>query len=716
MKKTNLFILALLSISIAGCGQTAPETEEENAAIESKVLVFEDGKAQPILEYSALRNPYYTNEDSDILRYCVYVETDYDTDADGEADLVKVLMQVPRSAAEGEYKAATIYDPTPYGAGVYEEVFLDSAQLYNPINFDYDRLYQEGERRIPVQEMSTLEAAENADPESWNYMVPSGEGEQGFSYANDYDYYLVRGFAVAECGGIGTYGSEGFELCGLDIECYSHKCVIEWLTGERVAYTDPFSNIEIKAEWSNGNVAMSGCSYGGTLCYEVATTGVKGLKTIVPFAGIASWYDYTNSQGVPTIHSVNYADTLSAYNGGAAYLDDNWTVVNDDYASFLWQLSQDQAATNGDYAEIWERSDYSKKTENINCSALIVHGLNDFNVRTKQSDLMAQAFAEAGMPFKLVLHQDGHGVLDGIMVGDELWQDVMNRWFSHYLYDIDNGIENMPEVTVQSNIDGQFRTYDSWRDFDYSAFYYDSKNTAGDVSSVDTTDIAEYYDLYISSTDDYGRYLTMDDYYLNLMDGTGVCYTYSFDDELTIYGVPEVHVKMATENVDMDGLMVSAILIDTIDDETTFKAYMTKAKLEDTLPVTTTDQVDSGSLGAIPVKEFVKSNTTAKLVSVGYTDLKNYGSGYDSSEYTLKTEPMNSGEFYDYTFYLQPTVYTVEKGHSLVLVITGWNPYITSFDKDYLDGVVSETNKSRYTYSFTIDDNSLDFIVPVASE
>ena len=328
---------------------------------------------------------------------------------------------------------------------------------------------------------------------------------------------------------------------------------------------------------------------------------------------------------------------------------------------------------------------------------------------------MAQAFKKAGQPFKLVLHQDGHSDLDGIMVGDELWQELMNKWLSHYLYDIDNGIDNMPEVTVQSNVDGSFSTYDSWREFKYTSAIYDSKSTDGETSTVDTADVAEYFDFYQNSTDDYGRPFTRDDYYLNLSEGTGVCYTYSFEEDQTIYGVPEVHVRMATDNVDMDGLMVSAMLIDTIDDETNFKAYMTKSRLYDTLPVKTIEKIDGGSIGLVDIKEFVKSNTTAKLVSFGYTDLKNYGCGYDSSEYTFKEEEMNKGEYYDYTFYLQPTVYTVEKGHSLVLVITGWDPYRTYFDEDYNAGLVSESNPSSYTYSFTIDDESVDLRIPAAS-
>lgn len=47
---------------------------------------FENGMAQPMLNYSTVDTP---NDKSDILRLCIYVETDHDTDGDGKADLVK---------------------------------------------------------------------------------------------------------------------------------------------------------------------------------------------------------------------------------------------------------------------------------------------------------------------------------------------------------------------------------------------------------------------------------------------------------------------------------------------------------------------------------------------------------------------------------------------------------------------------------------------------
>lgn len=138
------------------CG-TATETEKASCA----GMRFQDGMAQPILSYSA---PDMPNKDSEILRLCVYVETDHDTDGDGMADLVKVFLQLPRMAAEGRYAAAAIYDPTPYPAGVFPKTKGKDSYPFAEDSFDYSKLYAEGEKRTPAEEVSTLTAAKEADP------------------------------------------------------------------------------------------------------------------------------------------------------------------------------------------------------------------------------------------------------------------------------------------------------------------------------------------------------------------------------------------------------------------------------------------------------------------------------------------------------------------------------------------------------------------------
>lgn len=59
----------------------------------SKVPVFENGLAQPVFPFTdGKTGDHYDAATSDIVRYCVYVESDYDMDGDGKRDLIKVLL------------------------------------------------------------------------------------------------------------------------------------------------------------------------------------------------------------------------------------------------------------------------------------------------------------------------------------------------------------------------------------------------------------------------------------------------------------------------------------------------------------------------------------------------------------------------------------------------------------------------------------------------
>lgn len=233
--------------------------------------LYMNGMAQPIFPYTTGSvETGYSNVDSDIIRYCVYVETNYDTDNDGKLDLVKAVVQVPRAAVEGNYKAATIYEARPYITGCNDS--MSPGENLGSESYDISKLYSQPAARTPAGSATTAQAAANANSADWYYWNPS-EGMYDYEDLEWYDYYLVRGFAVVECGGLGTKGSDGFETCGTDLEIDAFKCVIEWLHGDRVAYTDKTSNITIAADWSSGKVGMTGRSYAGTTQFGLATTG-----------------------------------------------------------------------------------------------------------------------------------------------------------------------------------------------------------------------------------------------------------------------------------------------------------------------------------------------------------------------------------------------------------------------------------------------------------
>ena len=116
--------------------------------------------------------------------------------------------------------------------------------------------------------------------------------------------------------GVGTDDSEGINCTGSNDEKQWVISVIEWLNGKRKAFTDKENNIEIKADWCTGKVAMSGKSYLGTLCIGAAVTGVEGLATIIPEAAISSWYNYYRMNGVtasPLGWQGDDADLLTDY-------------------------------------------------------------------------------------------------------------------------------------------------------------------------------------------------------------------------------------------------------------------------------------------------------------------------------------------------------------------------------------------------------------------
>ena len=705
-------------------------------AVKNGTPLFVNGVAQPIFPYTSgvPTAEGYNNDKSDIIRYSVYVETNYDTDGDGKLDLVKALVQIPRAAAEGKYKAAAIYDARPYITGCTDYGRSRGFNYKNAdTDYDLDTLYGSAAPRDAQGEMSTMDAAKNASADEWYYLSPyeSYPNYPFYDYEDLdwYDYFLVRGYAAIEVGGLGTRGSEGLETCGTDVETDAFKCVIEWLTGNRVAYTDKESNIEIKADWSNGNVAMTGRSYGGTTDFAVASTGVKGLKTIVPVAGIASWYEYTNSQGISTSDNPAYSDNLGLYCAGRYIDEDDWNSIKDTYQAYLNRIYNDQVALNGDYGTHWATRDYTagntgKKTDNgltydnFSCPALIVHGLNDTNVRTKQFQLMYDAFKNANQNVKLLLHQGAHITPDydsskvSLLIDGESYNGILNKWFSHYLYGQSNGAENMAAVTVQNNTDGSWTTLSDW-DGNTETL----RLACGDDGET-TVDSSYRYDEDADWTADFLQNTESS--------SARAIYTMDVDTDTVIVGTTKVHVKatpiqhltqqaavssdentkavaprgvnheeamnslkrannddsdiavMSADSGSRDALMMSAMLVDMSDTEfPIYPTWVTKQK---------TGEINWFGSGVedYNVINFAQYDSKYKVIAQGWMDLANPGAGFDSdSASAVKKVELQDGQYYDYTLYLQPTHYTVKAGHKLALVLFTYDPNMASYSENY---------------------------------
>jgi X-Pro dipeptidyl-peptidase len=206
-----------------------------------------------------------------------------------------------------------------------------------------------------------------------------------------------------------------------------------------------------------------------------------------------------------------------------------------------------------------------------------------------------------------------------------------------------------------------------------------------------------------------------DTFYLDLDDRLAAKYVIDLPEGTDICGVPEIHLHLSSEIQEYEGLMITAVLADTADDGEPFDAYMLKDVMGRRLPVRTIGEYEGASAWKSNlIVEYVQDSTAAKVISYGWTDLTNPGCGYDSSEYTT-TSLLTAGEFYDYTIYMLPTVYTVRPGHHLKLILTTWDPYRAfldeSFEKLDMDKNAEEID---YDYSYIVDNPAIRVRIPVA--
>ena len=650
------------------------EHYRETVQAETPAPLFVNGEAQPIFPMDT------------VIREVVYVETPVDTDGDGRADLVQVLIQRPAATDQG-MKAAAIFEARPYSAGCTDAYDLDS---WNSHIVDA-KLTQAEESTATTKADWDWTAAETEDAQLTRQTV-AGSGQAGnggdvwetTENVDSYDYWLARGYAYVSCAGPGTLGSDGFETCASADETAAFAAVVQWLAGDESvrAFTDRTSGIEVKAGWSNGNVAMTGQSYAGSTAFAVASTGVEGLKTIVPRAGIASWYDYYRSQGTAAgglYYPGDDCSILADYCMSRQLDGADYSVIQLDYERYLSQMIEEQDALSGDYNFFWDQRNYTNGADSLNCSALIIHGLNDFNVRTKQFDMMYDAFRSAGQEVKLILHQGAHMTPDQID-GLDL-NGILGRWYAHYLYGVDNDAESEINVRIQSNTDLTWTGYDSWGGAEtvtleagtgQTAFSSDLSATSFDTS---LADVDEGWIEYCSDM----AYAWENDVIFGTTDAS-VVRTFDVEEDLHINGTPVVTVRASA---DQPTGILSAMLVD-LAPEGGMEAVMLERYSEGVATRTVTEGGvwQGGGLAAKDLEQFALTSTDHKIITRGWMDIQNRTSIYN-------VDVVEPGQAYTFRLELQPMDYTVEAGHRLALVlysvdpeVTYWPETVTSFTVD----------------------------------
>ncbi len=365
--------------------------------------VFVEGEAQVVEAFS---------DASDWIRHDLWVETEFDSDRDGSPDRMHVSVTRPRQTETEGLKLPVIYETSPYyagtaglGEGVFWDVKHELGEVGNPrVHPEVTRL---GERPI----------ISNSLIMTW---VP-------------------RGFIVVHSSSPGTGLSDGAPTVGGENESLAPKAVIDWLCGRAKGYSERKGGEEVKAHWSTGKVGMTGTSYNGTLPLAAATTGVEGLEAIIPIAPNTSYYHYYRSNGLvrsPGGYLGEDIDVLYDFihSGDESKRAGNNLRVRDT------EMKNGQDRESGDYNEFWAGRDYLNKMGNMKAALLMAHGFNDWNVMPEHSYRIYDKAREMGLPVQIYYHQGGHGGPPPLT--------MMNRWFTHFLYGIDNGVEQDPKAWI----------------------------------------------------------------------------------------------------------------------------------------------------------------------------------------------------------------------------------------------------------------------------
>jgi X-Pro dipeptidyl-peptidase len=384
-------VLAFASVLLAlqVCAQTAKP-------------VFTDGQAQVVEAFS---------DSKQWIKERLWVETEFDSDKDGKRDRMHVdVTRQAQTKSEG-LKVPVIYESSPYFAGTA------------------------GGRNILWDVRQELGAE---PPPRTTHPEVQFQPNRAFVSNGLVNQWVPLGFAVVHSDAPGTGLSTGSPTVGGDPERLAPKAVIDWLNGRAKGYTTIDGNVQVKADWCTGKVGMTGTSYNGTIPVAAATTGVEGLEAIIPVAPNTSYYHYYRSNG------------LVRHPGGwlGEDIDSLYDFINSgDPAGRARSISlyrdgefvRGRERRTGDYNQFWADRDLLPFAKNIKCAVLMAHAFNDWNVVPEHSVRISNAI-KGRVPLVQYFHQGGHG-------GNPPFE-LMNKWFTRFLYGVKNGVEDGPKSFI----------------------------------------------------------------------------------------------------------------------------------------------------------------------------------------------------------------------------------------------------------------------------
>ena len=550
----------------------------DSGKAEPALPVFEDGEAQVVDRF----------KDPDMwIRHDLWVETDFDSDDDGVLDRVHVDVTRPRQTDTEELKLPVIYVTSPYFAGT------------GPAGDGYfwDPRHEVG--AVP--------------PERKESPVVKRKGERPIISKSHVKTWVPRGYIVVHSSSPGTGLSLGCPTVGGDNESLAPKAVVQWLTGKAPGYTTPDGDESVEAYWSTGNIGMTGTSYNGTLPLAAATTGVEGLKAIIPIAPNTSYYHYYRSNGLIR-HPGGFIgeDIDCLYDFIHSGNPEKRELCDDEIRNK--EMAEGFDRETGDYNDFWAGRDYLNDLGPMKAATLMAHAFNDWNVQPEHSVRIYQALKEKGVPVQAYFHQGGHGGPPPLK--------QMNRWFTRYLHEVRNDVENEPRAWIVREGDER----------DKPTSYYDYPNPAASpVTLYLNPGAPEKGTLTTERTSGQGAETLVDNFSFS---GDALAQA-EWTEHRLIYTTPEL-----TEPIHLSGTTSISVRLSSSQPAANLSVWMV----------------------SLPWSKGKKVQITDNIITRGWADPQNHQSIRES-------EPLAPGQFYELKFDLQPDDQVIPKGQQIALMI-----------------------------------------------
>ena len=592
-----------------------------------------------------------------LIREVVYVESRIDSDKDGLPDLIKV--NIIRPTFSGRIPA--VMTASPYHQGTNDKA-SDKA-LYKM----EEELAVKEPRKISL-EVPTLDLV---DPIGQAQLVT--EAEEKLTHINSSytlnDYFLPRGFANIYVSGLGTKDSQGLMPNGDYQQIEAYKNVIDWLNGRCRAFTDHSRERQVKADWSNGKVATTGLSYLGTMSNGLATTAVDGLEVIIAEAGISSWYNYYRENGLVTSpggYPGEDLDSLDELTYSRNLLAGDYIRGNDAHKASIEELKKNLDRKTGDYNQFWHDRNYLINAHKVKAEVVFTHGSQDWNVKPLHVYQMFNALPN-NIKKHLFYHNGAHVYINNWQSID--FRESMNALLTQRLLGQKTEYQ-LPTVIWQDNTAEQ--TWLALKDFGNQVEH--KTFTLG-------TEEAIIQNRYQDS--DFERF--------------GKSYP-TFNNELYQGKVNQITIDLpVTENIHLNGRIKLNLRLKSSINKGLLSAQLLelgeKKYLHPYPGILSVRTLDNGRYHMLDnLFELPYSQSAQRVITKGYLNLQNRDDLLDIKEVT-------PNEWMEFQLELQPTIYKLQQGDTLRLVL-----YTTDFEI---------TVRDNSDYQLTVDLSQSSMEVPV---